>query len=114
MTKDKHEKSQAALEYDIFVPLVESSGQRYAENVTQTIKRQIVEFFGGMTDAHHANEGWWKVGGMTLRDEIVIWRILSDRGSEGDAFIRRIKKSLEEVLKQDLILVIRRQVETFV
>lgn len=106
-------KQQEALEYDIFVPLVESSGQRYAEHITKDIKAEIVAFFGGITDTHYAQEGLWKVGNMLLRDEIVIWRILSDKGPQGDEFIRTIKNRLENLLKQELILIIRRRVETF-
>jgi hypothetical protein len=101
-----------ALEYDIFVPLVEASGERYAEAVTGAIKNEIADYFGGITDTHHRNEGLWKAGGMTVRDELVIWRVLSDKGSAGDEFLSRIKTRLEKALRQDLILVIRRAVET--
>lgn len=101
-----------ALEYDIFVPLVEASGERYAEAVTDAIKNEIADYFGGLTDTHHRNKGLWKVGGMTVRDELVIWRVLSDKGPAGDEFLSRIKARLEKALRQDLILVIRRAVET--
>lgn len=104
--------TKPALEYDIFVPLVEASGQRYAETVTKDIKTEIADFFGGITDNHYAQEGWWKLGNMLVRDELVIWRVLSDKGPAGDEFLRKIKVRLEKALNQDLILVVRRQVET--
>lgn len=37
-----------ALDYDIFVPLLEASGACYAEAVTQSIKNEIADFFGGL------------------------------------------------------------------
>jgi hypothetical protein len=101
-----------ALEYDIFVPLVQASGQRYSQAITREIQAEIAEFFGGITDTYHAQEGWWKVGGMMIRDELVIWRVLSDKGAEGDGFLRRIKERLEKALQQDVILIVRRQVDT--
>jgi NADPH-dependent 2,4-dienoyl-CoA reductase/sulfur reductase-like enzyme len=101
-----------ALEYDIFVPLVQASGQRHAEAKTKEIQADIAEFFGGITDTHHVHEGWWKVGGMMIRDELVIWRVLSEKGPDGDLFIKRIKARLEKALEQDVILVVRRQVDT--
>ncbi|WP_141734712.1 hypothetical protein [Oligoflexus tunisiensis] len=112
MASDPHTKRQEALEYDVFVPLVQASGQRYAADITRSIQAEITEFFGGMTDTHYVQEGWWKVGGMTVRDEIVIWRVLSDKGEAGDAFMQAIRKRLEDALQQQLILVIRRRVET--
>jgi hypothetical protein len=106
--------TKPALEYDIFVPLVEASGERYAEAMTDALKNEIADYFGGITDTHHRHEGLWKVGGMTVRDELVIWRVLSDKGPVGDEFLSRIKTRLEKALRQDLILIVRRSVETVV
>jgi inorganic pyrophosphatase len=112
MASEPHMKRQEALEYDIFVPQVQASGQRYTEAVTRGIKEEITTFFGGITDTRYTQEGLWKVGGMTIRDELVIWRVLSDKGAAGDAFMQDIRKRLEEALQQELILVVRRRVET--
>jgi hypothetical protein len=114
MASEQPTKLQEALEYDIFVPLVAASGQRYAETVTKAIQAEIADFFGGITDTHHKNEGWWKVGGMMVRDELVIWRVLSKKGSAGDEFLLGVKERLEKALEQDVILVIRRRVEILV
>lgn len=111
MANAQNKKPREALEYDIFVPLVAASGQRYAEAVTRAIQSEIADFFGGITDTHHKNEGWWKVGGIMVRDELVIWRVLSNKGAAGDEFLRTVKERLEKALEQDVILVIRRRVD---
>lgn len=101
-----------ALEYDLFVPTVEQSGHRYTDSDTESIRAEIIQFFGGLTDTRHRNEGIWKVGGIEVRDEIVIWRVLSTKGADGDRFIEEIQKRLQQQLKQEHILVIRRAVQS--
>lgn len=102
-----------AIEYDIYVPLRDAAGQLYADDRTSPIKKELATFFGGITDTQHNNKGLWKVGGMLLRDELVVWRLLSQKQAAGDEFIKSIKIRLEKTLKQDLILIVRREVQCF-
>lgn len=45
-----------------------------------------------------------------MRDEVVVWRIVSAEGDEGDAFVSRVAEELRTALGQDAILVVRRRV----
>jgi hypothetical protein len=102
---------QPFLEYDLFLPTVGPQGKLYSQDILKQSRQELIDFFGGLTDSRQKNEGLWKIGGVTVRDEIVIWKILSNRGPAGDQFIRDIKLKLQEILQQNEILVIRRQVE---
>jgi hypothetical protein len=104
-------KLQSYLEYDIYLPTVSPQGAIYSQDVLQQSRQDLIDFFGGLTDTRQKNEGLWKIGGVTVRDEIVIWRILSNRGPGGDEVINKVKRKLQEVLHQSEILVVRRQVE---
>ena len=101
------------LEYDIFVPVFDPAGSRYAAAVTASIKRQLIEVFGGLTDNVHAQKGAWKVGPVTLKDEVTVWRVVSTLGAEGDRVVAEVKGALEKALDQDVIFVLRRQASYF-
>jgi hypothetical protein len=104
-------ESQPFLEYELYLPTISPQGTLFSQDVLRQIRQELVDFFGGLTDTRHKNEGLWKIGGVTVRDEIVIWKILSNRGQAGDQFIRDVKLQLQKLLRQNEILVIRRQIE---
>jgi hypothetical protein len=58
------------------------------------------------------NEGLWRLGEVTYRDEIVIYRILTDKVRMARTFLRRLKSELEESFDQEVILIVERDVET--
>jgi hypothetical protein len=91
------------IEYDIYLPLNET-------HELGSIKQQLIDRFGGLTDTRHSNKGYWKAGGVVLKDEIVVWRILSEEEDEGERFLKGIKSLLEQKLKQEKILIVKRQV----
>ena len=102
--------TKALVEYEVYVPTRNGRGRPLPRRPIARARRELLEFFGGLTDTRQRNEGIWKVGGIEVRDEIVIWRILSGEGRRGDAFLRKTKAALERELEQDEILVIRRSV----
>jgi hypothetical protein len=102
-----------ALEYEIFVPLKNEKGRAFPATVLAKFKELLTSEFGGLTDTRYAQEGRWQMGTVTLRDEVKIWKIVSDRGDDGDRFIGKIKQDLEAALDQAEILVIRRKIRSF-
>jgi hypothetical protein len=103
----------SCFEYDIYVPTADNDGVRYETRELDVIRKELTDYFGGLTDTKYRNEGLWKVGSVTVRDEVAIWRILSDKGAEGDRIIAQIKARLERCLAQDLVMVVRRSVDSF-
>ena len=103
----------SCFEYDIYVPTADRDGVRYENPELEVIRKELTDYFGGLTDTKYRNEGLWKVGSVTVRDEIVIWRVLSDKGGEGDEMIAKVKAQLERCLAQELVMVVKRSVSSF-
>ena len=61
-------------EYDLFVPLRYNDGSPVDPAKLARLRQRLVDQFGGLTDLHQSHEGYWKIGGVTFRDEIVIYR----------------------------------------
>lgn len=64
-------------EYDVFVPLYYNNGSPIEPAKFQDLQRRLLEWFEGLTYFPQANQGFWKFGDMTYRDEIVIYRVIS-------------------------------------
>lgn len=96
-------------EYEIYLPI---GDREYPNDLTERYRRELIEFFGGLTDTRHPNKGLWRVGSVTIKDEILVWRVLSDRGEEGRAFLKALRERLERDMHQDEILIVARSVET--
>ena len=94
----------SVIENDIYLPA--SEPQRLAK-----ARRDLIEFFGGLTDSRFRQEGVWRFGQTVIQDKITVWRILSDRGDDGDRFMRDLRERLERELNQTQILLVRRRVE---
>jgi hypothetical protein len=96
-------------EYDIFVPLYYNDGSPVEPAKFQEIQRLLLEQFEGLTYFPQPNQGFWRFGEMTYRDEIVIYRVISrDPGSRD--FLASLKQQLKRDLKQEEILIIEREI----
>jgi hypothetical protein len=58
------------------------------------------------------NEGFWTVAGITYRDAIVPYRMLTSDAQEARQFLSALKERLKEELQQEDILIVERDVET--
>jgi hypothetical protein len=58
-----------------------------------------------------ASEGLWRAGGVTYRDEIVIFRVLTTDAPGAHRFLSSLKEDLKRELRQEEVLVIERDVE---
>ncbi len=93
-------------EYDIFIPLYYNDGAAIEPAKLQDVQSRLLERFEGLTYFPQPNQGFWKFGDMTYRDEIVIFRVISqDRAGSRD-FLARLKEHLKRELKQQEILII--------
>lgn len=99
-------------EYDVFVPLYYNEGRRIESRKLQAIQKRLLEQFDGLTFFPQPNEGYWKMGDVTYRDEIVIYRVLSARPRTARQFLHRFKQWLKRELKQEEILIVERDVRT--
>jgi hypothetical protein len=66
----------------------------------------------GLEVAKSTNEGFWMVVGVTYRDAIVIYRVLTSDAQEARQFLSALKERLKEELQQEDILIVEREAET--
>ena len=97
-------------EYDIFIPLYYNDGTPIESPKFQDVQNRLLEYFEGLTYFPQANQGFWKFGEMTYRDEIVIYRVISENGAGSRAFLVRLKAHLKRELRQEEILIIEREI----
>jgi hypothetical protein len=64
-------------EYDIFIPLRYNDGAPIEGRKFQELQRVLFNEFGGLTYFPQANQGLWKLGDMTYRDEIAVYRVIT-------------------------------------
>lgn len=97
-------------EYDLFVPLRYNDGASIEPAKLQILQARLLELFGGVTFFPQPNEGLWQSGGVTYRDEIVIYRVVTGNVRAARQFFRRLKEELKTALRQEEIFVVERDV----
>ena len=98
--------------YDLFVPLNYNDGTPVEAKLIERIGQRLLEQFGGVTFFPQPNQGFWRMGPVTFRDEIVVFRVLSGNVRVARRFFRALKQELKAELEQEEILLVERQVET--
>jgi hypothetical protein len=99
-------------EYDIYVPLHNNDGSPIDPAKLASIKKRLVDHFGGLTHFPQENEGLWKVGSFTFRDRIVILRVLTGDPLKAQMFFAQIKKEIKQGFGQEDVLIVVRDVKT--
>lgn len=97
-------------EYDIFIPLYYNDGTPIEPARFQELQARLLERFEGLTYFPQPNQGFWKFGGMTYRDEIVIYRVISQNPAKSRDFLANLKEQLKQQLQQQEILIIEREI----
>ncbi len=64
-------------EYDLYVPLTYNDGRPIESRKLVRLRNRLLREFGGLTFFPQSNEGFWTVAGVTYRDEIVIYRVIT-------------------------------------
>ncbi len=99
-------------EYEIFLPLRYNDGTPINTAFIPALRVRLLEQFDGVTFFPQPNEGFWRMGNVTYRDEIVIFRVIAANQRTARRFLRRLKEELKRDLEQEEILIIERDVET--
>ncbi len=99
-------------EYDLFVPLNYNDGSPIEPRKLQRVHVRLLEEFDGLTFFPQANEGYWKMSGVTYRDEIVVYRVLTAKVRSARRFFAELKADLKRDLRQEEILIVERDVNT--
>ncbi|MFL6577477.1 MAG: hypothetical protein ACJ8MR_12730 [Povalibacter sp.] len=100
-------------EYDLYYPAAPPAGEHAADDKLHRLKKQLTEFFGGLTDFRHRSAGSWQLGGVTFHDEVVLLRMLHSDQTQARSFLRDLKEKLEAELSQQQVLIIEREVSQF-
>jgi hypothetical protein len=99
-------------EYDIFMPLYFNDGSPIAVEKFQELQEALLSHFGGLTFFPQPNEGFWRMAGVTYRDEIVIYRVIGSSAEEARPFLENLKERLKVEFAQEEILIVERDVRT--
>jgi hypothetical protein len=99
-------------EYDLFVPLTYNDGTPIEPRLLRDVQNRLLDQFGGLTLFPQPNHGFWRMGEVTYRDEIIIFRVLAPKVRAARRFLMRLKDELKRSLQQEEILIIERDVET--
>ena len=99
-------------EYDLFIPLYYNDGRPIEPQKFQDLQQQLLDQFGGLTFFPQPNEGFWTMAGVTYRDAIVIYRVITSDEQAARQLLSDLKERLKEELRQEDILIVERNVET--
>ncbi len=66
--------------------------------------------FEGLTYFPQANQGFWKFGDITYRDEIVIYRVIGRHPTASREYLSKLKEHLKQEFQQLDILIIERDI----
>jgi len=99
-------------EYDIYVPLFYNDGNPVEAEKFQQLQEELLNRFEGLTFFPQPNEGFWKMAGVTYRDEIVIYRVITPDEEDARRFLGHLKEEMKAVFDQEEILIVERDVET--
>lgn len=98
-------------EYELYLPLRYNDGTPVEPRKIERVGERLLEQFGGVTFFPQPNEGAWRMGDVTFRDEIVIFRVLASNVRATRRFFRRLKAELKEELRQEEILIVEKDAE---
>lgn len=98
-------------EYDLYVPLRSNRGIPFPPARLVRLKKRLIKRFGGLTHFPQSNEGFWKLGEVTFRDEIVILRVLSNEDNRAKTYWLSLKKNLQRQWRQKDILIVMRDID---
>ena len=97
-----------AKECEVYLPLNYNDGSAIEPDKIERIGERLLEEFGGVTFFPQPNEGRRRMGHVTFRDEIVIFRVLSEDVRTARRFFRRLKAELKQDLQQEEILIVEK------
>jgi hypothetical protein len=97
-------------EYEVYVPLNYNDGRPIEPHKVEQIGLRLLDNFTGLTFFPQRNQGFWKIGKVTFRDEIVIFRVVSGRVRWARRFMRNLKEDMKRDLKQKDVLIVEKEI----
>jgi hypothetical protein len=76
------------------------------------LQDQLLNEFGGLTFFPQPNQGYWRMGDVTYRDEIIVFRVIATHAKTARRFLTKLKEKLKRDLRQEEILIVERDVNT--
>jgi hypothetical protein len=98
-------------EYDIYVPLFYNDGKAIEAPKFLTLHKGLVKRFKALTFFPQPNKGTWTLANVEYTDEIVIYRVLTDKSPKTRRFFVKLKAKLKKELRQEDILIVERSVK---
>lgn len=95
-------------EYEIYLPTTHNDGSPTNSAEIERLKAMLAKAFGGYTHLRQRSEGAWSMGGVMFHDEVTIVRVLDDGSAGFD--MTAFKKSVEQALRQESVLIVERTV----
>ena len=83
-------------EYDLFIPLFYNDGTPIESTTFQDLQARLLDEFGGLTFFPQPNQGFWRMGNVTYRDEIVIYRVIAPRPRAARRLSDTTQRGIEE------------------
>lgn len=96
-------------EFEVYLPTAHNDGRRIDPGEIERIKEVLANAFGGYTHFNQRSEGAWSMGGVRFRDAVTIVRVLDDGRRAFD--MAAFKKSVEDSLQQQSVLIVERAVK---
>lgn len=88
----------------ILLPTRDNEGQAFGGHHYQEVRSTLADHFGGVTTYMRAPAtGIWQEDGEEMRDEIVIFEVMTDRLER--EYWRLYRLELQQLFRQDLIVV---------
>lgn len=97
-------------EFDLFVPLFHNDGSAIDVRLFQELQERLLAEFEGLTFFPQPNKGFWKMGSLTFQDDVVIYRVITDKPRKSRRFLSRLKKWMKPTFQQEEILIVERKV----
>lgn len=98
-------------EYELYVPLNYNDGSPVELEKLERIQDRLLAQFEGVTFFPQPNQGLWKYAGVTYRDEIVIYRVITSRVRFARRFLLQLREMLKRELKQKAILIVEKDAD---
>jgi hypothetical protein len=111
MERPAAKESLPVKEYDIYIPLAYNDGSPVEPRKLMRLRERLLEQFGGVTFFPQANEGFWTFAGVTYRDDIVVFRVITDKVRTARRVLKQLKEELKRDLKQEEILIVEKDAE---
>jgi hypothetical protein len=94
----------SSIKVDFLIPLFYNDGTEIEDEHFAFIHDELINHFGGYTQSTTPDEGVWRnQDGRTFHDIHKSVMVVCDKTQENIAFLRQLKKQLEELLHQESI-----------